>query len=118
MILRVLRLLSIVLLVSCGALPAQASDAALERGTAIIDPLALRELDQGRFGLTHIMAPTRSADTPLLNSPLFALLSVPRVRGAVEGELAGLVGSHKAEFPDATIGVGDPFDFQLFDRAL
>jgi hypothetical protein len=118
MIQRVLRLLSIVLLVPCGALPAQASDAALERGAAIIDPFALRELDQGRFGLTHIMAPTRSADTPLLNSQLFALPSMAPVRKALDEEFEHYVASHKAELPDATIGVGASFDFQLFDRAL
>ena len=31
------------------------SAAALERGTAIIDPGALRELDRGRFGLGRVM---------------------------------------------------------------
>ena len=118
MIQRVLRLLSIVLLVSCGAVPAQASDAALERGTAIIDPLALRELDHGRFSLTHIMAPTRSADTPLLNGQLFALPSMAPVRKALDEEFERYVAGHKAELPGATIGVGDSFDFQLFDRAL
>jgi hypothetical protein len=41
------------------------SAAALERGTAIIDPLALRELDSGRFGLGRVLLPARSADAPL-----------------------------------------------------
>ena len=46
------------LLVCCCAWPACAADRPpLERGTAIIDPLALRELDHGRFGLTRIMMP-------------------------------------------------------------
>ena len=32
-----------------------AEGAALERGTAITDPLALRELDRGRFGLGRML---------------------------------------------------------------
>ena len=38
------------------------SAAALERGTAIIDPLALRELDSGRFGLGRVLLPERAAN--------------------------------------------------------
>jgi hypothetical protein len=115
---RTLRLLAIFLCMSCGALPARANDAALERGTAIIDPLALRALDQGRFGLTRIMAPGRPADAPLLDSDLFALPSMAPVRKALDAEFERYIAGHKAENPDATIGVGPSFDFQLFDRAL
>jgi hypothetical protein len=115
---RALRLLVFSLLLSCSALPARATDAALERGTAIIDPLALRELDHGRFGLTRIMAPVRSADMPLTNVQLFALPSMAPVRKALDEEFARYVAGHKAELPNETIGVGTSFDFQLFDPAL
>src|ERR1019366_9381671 len=54
--------------------------AALERGAAIIDPLALRELDRGRLGLGRVILPMRSVDLPLANSLLFALPSLAPVR--------------------------------------
>ena len=60
------------------------SAAALERGTAIVDPLALRDLDRGRFGLGRVMLPGRSADEPLSNSQLFALPSMEPVRKALD----------------------------------
>ena len=115
---RALRLLVLSLLLSCGTLPARAADAALERGTAIIDPLALRELDHGRFGLSRIMVPARSADIALTNSELFALPSMAPVRKALDEEFARYIARHKAELPNETIGVGTSFDFQLFDPAL
>jgi hypothetical protein len=115
---RALRLLAASLFVSCCALQARAADPALERGTAIIDPLALRELDRGRFGLMRIMAPARSTDAPLTNSQLFALPSMAPVRKALDEEFARYIARHKAEFPNETIGVGSSFDFQLFDPAL
>ena len=63
---------SAILLLFCCAFAAPAADRApLERGTAIIDPAALRELDGGRFALSRIMMPERSADTPLTAAQLF-----------------------------------------------
>ena len=51
-----LRLFVVLLFLLCGALPTRAApDQPLERGTAISDPLALRELDRGRFGLGRIL---------------------------------------------------------------
>jgi hypothetical protein len=90
---------------------------ALERGTAITDPLALRELDHGRFGLTRVMLPARSSDAPLTNSQLFAWPSMVSVRKALDDEFDRYVARHKADLPNETIGVGATFDFQLFDRA-
>jgi hypothetical protein len=113
-----LRVLAIVLLVPCGTLSARAADRALERGTAIIDPLALRELDHGRLGLSRIMVPARSADAPLTNSQLFGLPSMAPVRKALDEEFARYVARHRAELPGETIGAGPSFDFQLFDPAL
>src|SRR5277367_5869038 len=116
---RVQRSLTVFLLLLGGVLPARAAqNAALERGTAIIEPLALRELDQGRFGLRRIMMPTRSADTPLTNDQLFALPSMAPVRKALDGEFERYIANHKATLPNESIGVGTSFDFQLFDRAL
>lgn len=108
----------IALLLLAGALPARAAPAALERGAAIIDPTALRELDRGQFGIGRLLLPERSADTPLADSRLFALPSMLPVRQALDGEFERYVTRHKASLPNETIGVGDGFAFQLFDRAL
>ena len=76
---RALRLLVMGLLASCGASASRAADAGLERGAAIVDPPALRELDHGRFGLIRIMQPGQSSTRPLANSQLFALPSMAPV---------------------------------------
>jgi hypothetical protein len=111
--------LAILFALLCGVFPARAApDGALERGAAIIDPAALRELDRGRFGLGRLMQPERSADIPLTNSQLFALPSMAPVRQAIDAELDRYVARHKASLPGETIGVGENFDFQLFDRTL
>ena len=110
--------LAIAFALLCGALPVRAAqDAALERGTAITDPAALRELDGGRFRLDRMLLPERSADAPLSNSDLFALPSMAPIRQAIDGEFERYVIRHNASLPKETIGVGEAFDFQLFDRA-
>jgi hypothetical protein len=110
--------LSAIILVLCCAVSARGADRLpLERGTAIIDPLALRELDRGRFGLMRIMQPARSADTPLSNAQLFALPSMVPVKKALDDEFERYIAKHKAEMPNESIGVGSQFAFQLFDRA-
>jgi hypothetical protein len=112
------RCVGTILALLCSALPARAAEApALERGAAIIDPFALRELDHGRFGLTRIMMPARSANVPLTNAQLFALPSMAAVRNALDGEFERYIANHKANLPNESIGVGTSFDFQLFDRA-
>ena len=114
---RVPGFLAIAFALLCGAVPARAAhDAALERGTAITDPAALRELDGGRFGLSRVLAPTRSGGAPLVNSALFALPSMAPVRQAIDGEFDRYILRHRASLPKETIGVGEGFDFQLFDR--
>lgn len=115
-----LRLSFAIMVLLCSVLPARLarSAPALERGTAVTDPLALRELDRGRFGLGRMMLPARSVDTPLASDQLFALPSMVPVRKALDGEFDRYVLRHKAGLPDETIGVGSSFDFQLFDRAL
>jgi hypothetical protein len=109
--------LAAALLLFCCTLPARADGPPLERGTAIIDPLALRELDGGRFALSRIMMPARSADTPLTAAQLFALPSMVPVRRALDDDFERYIARHKAELPDESIGVGSGFAFQLFDRA-
>jgi hypothetical protein len=116
------RFLVTVLLLLGSVLPLRAlQGAALERGTAITDPAALRELDHGRFGLGRIMLPMRSTDTPLANSQLFALSSMIPVRKALDDEFDRYIARHNANLanlPNETIGVGESYDFQLFDRTL
>ncbi len=111
-----MRFLFFILMLLVGALPARAAPAALERGTAIIDPAALRELDGGRFGIGRLLLPERSANIPLADSQLFALPSMLPIRQAIDREFDRYIASHKASLPNETIGVGDGFDFQLFDR--
>src|ERR1700743_2444871 len=115
-------LVSLLLVAGCAspvwhASPARAEPAALERGAAITDPAVLRELDRGSFGLARIMAPERAAETPLTDRELFALPSMAPVRQAIDAEFDRYIIGHKAELPNQSIGVGDSFDFQLFDRA-
>ena len=109
-------LAAIVLLIGvCSA--RAASDMPLERGTAIIDPGALRQLDHGRLGLTRIMSSARSADTPMTNEQLFALPSMEPVRKALDADFDTYIERHRTELPNESIGVGTGFAFQLFDRA-
>ena len=116
---RVSGFLAIVFALLCGALPVRAAqDAALERGTAITDPATLRELDGGKFRLDRMLLPERSADIPLANSALFAVPSMAPVRRAIDGEFDRYIARHGASLPKETIGVGEGFDFQLFDRTL
>jgi hypothetical protein len=109
--------LAVALLLFCCTLPARADGPPLERGTAIIAPAALRELDGGRFALSGIMMPERSADTPLTAAQLFALPSMAQVKKALDDDFERYISKHKAELPNESIGVGPDFAFQLFDRA-
>jgi len=106
------------LILLCGLLPARpARSVALERGTAITDPLALHELDQGRLGLRQMLG-AATTDQPFGNDALFALPSMLPVGKALDQEFDRYVTRHKAGFPTASIGIGPSFDVQLFDRAL
>ena len=111
-------LIAFVLLLDAAPAARAVETAALERGTAITDPATLRELDGGRFRLDRMLLPARSADAPLSNSELFALPSMTPVRQAIDGEFERYVIRHKASLPNETVGVGEAFDFQLFDQAL
>jgi len=125
---RALRFLVIILVLLCGVLPARAAQgAALERGAAITDPGALRELDLGEhptngldrlgFGLRPFIPAARTVAAPILNDELFALPAMALVRQAIDAEFERYVARHRAELPGETIGVGASFDWQVFDRA-
>jgi hypothetical protein len=114
-----MRFLVTILVLLCGVFNAGAGqNAALERGTAIIDPDGLRELDRGRLGLGGMILPMRSSSAPLTGSQLFALPSMAPVRKALDDEFDRYIARHKANLPNETIGVGTAFDFQLFDSTL
>jgi hypothetical protein len=102
--------------------------AALERGTAIIDPFALRELDLGEhrasgtdragFGLRRFVPTARADEKPILGDELFALASMAGVRKALDEDFERYLAKHRASLPNETIGVGQSFDWQMFDRDL
>jgi hypothetical protein len=115
-----LRFVATILVVLCSIISVHhaRSAEALERGTAIIDPLALRELDHGRFALGRMMPQAGAADAPLTNQALFALPSMTSARRALDAEFDKYILRHKAELPAESIGVGYFYDFQMFDRSL
>src|SRR6266567_2805578 len=126
---RALRFFVIIAVLLCGALPARAAQgAALERGAAITDPYALRELELGEqpangfdrvgFGLRPFIPAARAVAAPILNDELFALPSMAPVRQAIDAEFGRYVARHRAELPNETIGVGASFGWQMFDREL
>lgn len=96
-----------------------AENAPLARGTAIADPDLLRKLDQSdALSISRLLQPERNANVPLTSDLLFA--SLPRLKAippAIDAEFDRYIARHKAASPSETIGVGDGFDIQLFDRA-
>jgi hypothetical protein len=116
------------LLLFGGLVPWSAHGAPIERGTAITDPLALRELELREhridghallgFGLNRILDPAASDDAPMANDKLFALPAMAPIRKALDDDFDRYVAAHRAESPRDSIGVGPPHDLQLFDRAL
>ena len=100
------------------SLPA-AENAQLTRGTAITDPDVLRKLDQNdALTISRLVWPQRNADFPLTSDLLFS--SMPQlapIPPAIDAEFDRYIAGHKAAWPSETIGVGEGFDVQLFDRA-
>jgi mono/diheme cytochrome c family protein len=96
-----------------------AENAPLARGTAITDPNLLRKLDQSdALSISRLLQPERNADVPLTSDLLFA--SLPQLKAippAIDAEFDRYIAQHKATSPSETIGVGEGFDVQLFDRA-
>jgi hypothetical protein len=120
------------MLLLCSGVVPSAHGASLERGVAIIDPLALKELDLREhrtdagadlraspgFGLNRMLDPAASDNAPMTNDRLFALPSMAPIRKALDAEFERYIAERKAGSLRETVGVGPSFDFQLFDRAL
>ncbi|MCK1420985.1 hypothetical protein IVB14_02115 [Bradyrhizobium sp. 180] len=96
-----------------------AENVQLARGTAITDPDLLRRLDQSdALTIASLLRPERNADIPLTTDLLFS--SLPQLKAippAINAELDRYISRYKATYPGETIGVGEGFDVQLFDRA-
>ncbi|WP_441233962.1 hypothetical protein [Bradyrhizobium sp. 930_D9_N1_4] len=96
-----------------------AENAPLTRGTAITDPDLLRKLDRNdTLTISRLLWPERNANFPLTTDLLFSSLSqLKDIPPAIDAELDRYVAKQKAAWPSETIGVGEGFDVQLFDRA-
>ncbi|SFN40204.1 hypothetical protein SAMN05216573_112217 [Bradyrhizobium sp. Rc3b] len=97
-----------------------AETAPLTRGTAITDPDLLRRLDEGdALTLQRLLAPERKADASLTTDLLFSELpQLKDIPPAIDAEVDRHIKGQKAAYPSETIGVGEGFDVQLFDRAV
>lgn len=118
---------ALVAILACGGLPAaSAVERPLARGTAILDPLALRELDLREtqvdglanvgFGIGHILAPYRTSIGPMRNDALFALPSFAPLRGAIDKEFDRYIAGHRAEISHDKGDTDRSSDLQIFDR--
>ncbi|MDD1531618.1 hypothetical protein C7U92_30195 [Bradyrhizobium sp. WBOS7] len=117
---RALRILVAAALLLGGVASSSAAETAqLLRGTAITDPDLLRKLDDGDvLTIARLLAPERKADGPLTTDRLFAALPQLReIPPAIDAELERYIARQKAAWPTETIGTGEGFDVQLFDRA-
>lgn len=118
---RALRILIAVVLLFGGAVSLTAAEnAPLARGTAITDPDLLRKLDQhDALTISRLLWPERNVDFPLTTDMLFARLpQLASIPPAVDAEFDRYIAQHRAASPSETIGVGEGFDIQLFDRAV
>jgi mono/diheme cytochrome c family protein len=117
---RALRILVAAAVLLGGAASSSAAETAqLVRGTAITDPDLLRKLDDGDvLTIARLLAPERKADGPLTTDRLFAALpQLKEIPPAIDAELERYIARQKAAWPTETIGTGEGFDVQLFDRA-
>ena len=65
------------------------------------------------------MSPERNADRPLTTDLLFSELpQLKDIPPAIDAEFGRYIAQRKAEYPTETIGVGEGFDVQLFDRTV
>jgi len=83
-----LRSLVIAFALVFSSLPPSAAQSApaLERGTAVTDPLALRELDRGPFGLVRMLSASSSSNKPFTDDALFALSAITPIRKSLYDE--------------------------------
>ncbi|MCP3411413.1 hypothetical protein [Bradyrhizobium sp. CCGB01] len=117
---RVLRILVAVVVLFGGTVALFAAETApLTRGTAITDPDLLRKLDQhDALTISRLLWPERNADVPLTTDLMFSsLLQLKDIPPAIDAEFDRYIVRQKAAYPTETIGVGEGFDVQLFDRA-
>ncbi|MCP3402940.1 hypothetical protein [Bradyrhizobium sp. CCGB20] len=117
---RVLRILVAVVVLFGGTVALFAAETApLTRGTAITDPDLLRKLDQhDSLTISRLLWPERNADAPLTTDLMFSSLSqLKDIPPAIDAEFDRYIVRQKAAYPTETIGVGEGFDVQLFDRA-
>ncbi|WP_342738245.1 hypothetical protein [Bradyrhizobium sp. B117] len=113
---RALRILVAVAALAGGSVPLFAAESALMRGTAITDPDLLKKLDV--LTIPRLLWPERNANVPLTTDQMFSQLSqLKQIPPAIDAELERYVAQQKAAWPSETIGVGEGFDVQLFDRA-
>lgn len=116
---RALRILVAVVVLFGGAMSSMAAEnAPTARGTAITDPDLLRRLDQAdTLSISRLLQPELKANVPLTSDLLFASLpQLKEIPPAIDAEFDRYIAQRKAAWPSETIGVGDSFDVQLFDR--
>lgn len=117
---RALRILVAAAVLLGGAVSLSRADTAdLTRGTAITDPDLLRKLDHNdALTISRLLWPERNANVPLTTDLMFSLLSqLAPIPSAIDAEFDRYIARQKAAYPTETIGVGEAFDVQLFDRA-
>ncbi|WP_439396534.1 hypothetical protein ACRQ5Q_06355 [Bradyrhizobium sp. PMVTL-01] len=118
---RALRIVVAVVALFGGVMSLCATETAqLTRGTAITDPGLLRKLDEHDvLTISRLLWPERNANFPLTNDLLFSRLpQLKDIPAAVDAEFDRYIARQKAAWPTKTIGVGEGFDVQLFDRAV
>jgi hypothetical protein len=113
-------LLAVVVLFGGAASSTAAENVPLARGTAITDPDLLRKLDQNdALTISRLLWPERNAKFPLTTDQMFSSLSqLKPILPAIDAEFDRYVAQSKAVSPGETVGVGEGFDVQLFDRAV
>jgi hypothetical protein len=117
---RALRILVAVVVLFGGLVPLSATEKApLTRGAAITDPDLLKKLDQDdTLTISRLLWPERNANFPLTSDQLFASLpQLAPILPAIDAEFDRYIAQRKAASPSETIGIGEGFDVQLFDRA-
>src|ERR1700723_3869014 len=102
---RPLRFIIVFVALVFGSLPLSLAQSApgLERGRAVTDPFALRELDRGPFGLARMLSASPSSNQPLTDAALFALPAIVPIRKSLDEEFERYVQRHKAALPNDTI---------------
>lgn len=117
---RALRILVAAAVLFGGAASLSAAETALlTRGTAITDPDLLRRLDEGDvLTISRLLSPERNAGRPLTTDRLFSELpQLKDIPPAIDAEVDRYIAQRKTVYPTETIGAGEGFDVQLFDRA-